>query len=327
MANSKLFIGLDIGGTSVKTALADGAGHMLARTRRATPDLADPVAVAQFVANLARFVREQRFSPADVLGIGLALPGTVRGASVELLPNLSLDLQMLLERLHDAFDCAELCCLNDANAAALAESRLGLGRGLGCFVFVTIGTGIGAGVVVGGQVLEGATGAAGEIGHLRVAKGGRRCNCGRRGCLEQYASARGIVRSFREVDVNAPAVYADLDRRDIEARADVYPKSETDSKSVFEAYKAGDARALRAVRTFTKSLGFALAQVAAVLNPELIVLGGGVAESAPLYFPALVEAFRANSIGPAEMTPIKVADLGNDAGSLGAALRAIDSQR
>lgn len=332
MPSSKLFLGLDIGGTTVKAALVSEERRMLARGRIGTPDLADARVCERFAARLARFVREQRAWPADVMGIGIAVPGTVSGASVELLPNISLDLQVLLERLHDAFGSAELACLNDANAAALAEARLGAGRSAGgagapgTLVFVTLGTGVGSGIVVNGRLLEGATGAAGEIGHLRVAKGGRRCNCGRRGCLEQYASARGIVRTFREVDANAPAVYADLDRAEIREEAPVYPVDESDSKSVFEAYKASDARALRAVSTFTKALGFALGQVASVLNPDLFVLGGGVSESAPLFFPALVQSFRANCIGPTEMTPIEVAELGYDAGSLGAALYAMDAR-
>lgn len=327
MPTSKLFIGLDIGGTTVKAALANDRGRMIARGRISTPDLADQGECRALAMRLARFVREQKGRPEDVLGLGIAIPGTVNGASVDLLPNISLDLQLLLERLHDVFGCAELACLNDANAAALAEAAHGAGRGVGTFVFVTIGTGIGSGLVIDGKLVEGASGAAGEIGHLRVAKGGRRCGCGRRGCLEQYASARGIVRTFREVDANAPAVYADLDREEIRSSARIYPTSESDSKSVFEAYKAGDLRAERAVSTFTKALGFALGQVATIVDPDLFVLGGGVSLSAPIFFPALVESYRASVVEPCRSTAIAVAELGYDAGSLGAALYAMGRQR
>lgn len=325
MPRTKQLIGIDIGGTSVKTALVTEQGRMVARGQVPTPDLADARACREFCQSLENFARTQGAPASEIFGVGVAIPGTVHGAGTGLLPNVSLDVQLLLEQLHDRFALATLACLNDANAAALAEARLGSGRGVGTVVFVTVGTGIGAGIVIDGKLLEGAAGAAGEIGHLRVAKGGRRCNCGKRGCLEQYASARGIVRSFRETDANAPALYADLGRAETRQPATSYPLHESDSKSVFEAYRAGDVRAVSAVSTFTKTLGFALGQVATIVNPDLFVLGGGVSQSAALFFPALVESFRANCIAPCEKTPLKVAELGNAAGSLGAALYAMES--
>ena len=322
MAAARLSVGIDLGGTATQVALVDEEGMLVDRVSMATPEFDTERACAAFSERIARFVREARNDPADVEAVGVAIPGTVSGVGVELIPNVSLDFQLLLECLHDSFPSAELSYLNDANAAALAEARRGRGQGVQSMLFVTLGTGIGAGYVLGGRLVEGANGAVGEIGHIKVVKGGRRCNCGGRGCLEQYASARGIVRSFREADANVPSVYAALGSDPRPDPTGLSPKHESDSLTVLKAYEKGDHRAVRAVDLLAKTLGFALAQATALLDPELVLLGGGVANGAPLFFPALVEYYRANAIKPCRYTEIGRARLGNDAGCLGAALHA-----
>ena len=184
---------------------------------------------------------------------------------------------------------------------------------------MTIGTGIGAGVVIGGKVIAGAHGAAGEIGHVSVAKGGRRCSCGRRGCLEQYASARGIVRTFREVGANAPSVYESLDHQQDHLAHMLMPKHDADSLTVFRAYEEGDFRAVKAVDVFAKSLGFALGQVCTVLDPDVVLLGGGVAGSAHVYLSKVQQVFSESVIEPCRETEILPGKLGNSANLLGAA--------
>lgn len=322
MGSSERFIGLDIGGTSVKACLADEDGNMVARYATPTCPLDDELSCARFSAQLAAYVRQQRSRAVDVVAIGVAVPGPMRGLDVEMLPNATLDVPLLLERLRDEFPNAGFAYLNDANAAAYAESRRGFAADADSALLVCIGTGIGAGLVVGGRLVGGENGAAGEVGHLKVVKGGRRCGCGGSGCLEQYASARGIVRTFREVDANNPALYADLGKGRGTEIAGLRPKHGSDSQTVFSAFSAGDARARHAVETFSRTLGFALAQVACVFDPEKILLGGGVSASFELFRKQLLAAYRKSCIPPCAATPVYPAKLGVDAGAIGAALYA-----
>lgn len=321
MPATQLSLGIDLGGTATKVGLVDEEGLFVNHVEFATPPFSTEEECASFSQRLRKFVSETRYRDAEISSIGIAVPGIVNPLGVDLVPNMDLDMQKLLEALSDSFDNVDFSYLNDANAAALAESRHGEGKDASSMLFVTLGTGVGSGIVIDGKVMEGANGAAGEIGHLKVVKGGRRCNCGGRGCLEQYASSRGIVRSFREAASNAPSVYATLDETGPEFTK-YTPANESDSYTVFQAYKAGDHRAVHAVKLLTKSLGLALAQVANVIDPEVIVIGGGVSKSAPLFFPDLIEEYRKNALESCAFTKIAPAKLGNDAGCLGAAIHA-----
>lgn len=314
-----LRLGIDLGGTTVKVGLVDEELEIVDKVIYRSRPLDEMAACAEFSDQLKAFVVEARYDPAEIEGIGVAIPGTVLGAEVELLPNIQLDLQLLLESLRDYFPNADLAYLNDANAGALAEAAFGAGVGYRNVLYVTIGTGIGAGVVIGGKVIAGAHGAAGEIGHVSVAKGGRRCSCGRRGCLEQYASARGIVRTFREVGANAPSVYESLDHQQDHLAHMLMPKHDADSLTVFRAYEEGDFRAVKAVDVFAKSLGFALGQVCTVLDPDVVLLGGGVAGSAHVYLSKVQQVFSESVIEPCRETEILPGKLGNSANMLGAA--------
>ncbi len=323
MALRKVYLGIDIGGTATKVVLLDDAGTPVNSMRTETVDLNSESECTRFASKLNRFVSECKVSSRNVRAVGLAIPGTVDELGISMLANVDLSLQHVLEALRDAFAVAELFYINDANAAAYAEMLQGASSGVSNSLYVTLGTGIGAGVILGGQLVEGAHGAAGEIGHIKVVKGGRRCNCGRRGCLEQYASARGIVRTFREVSANAPSVYEMLGASQSRP-SDIAPRHESDSLAVFKAYEQGDHRAVHAVDLLAKTLGFSLAQVASVIDPEIIVLGGGVSLSAPLYFPQLIEAYRHQAIEPCKGIKLCQSKLGENAGCLGAALYAKD---
>lgn len=320
MAGSAELLGLDIGGSAVKACLADEDGNKVARYATPTCPLDSEQACAQLAHQVAAYVRQQKARCSDISAVGIAVPGSMRGMDVEMIPNASLDLPVLLEYLRDEFSNAGFAAINDANAAAYAESRAGHSSGADSSLFVCLGTGIGAGYTVGGKLVAGHNGACGEIGHMKVVKGGRRCGCGNSGCLEQYASARGLVRTFREVDANNPALYADLGSRSTGEIAGLRPKHASDSLTVFKAYELGDARGRHAVDVFCKTLGLALAQVACVLDPQVILLGGGVAGSYDLFIERLVDQYEALAIGPCQQTPIRRSRLGCDAGALGAAL-------
>ena len=178
-------------------------------------------------------------------------------------------------------------------------------------LLVTLGSGLGSGLIVEGVVISGGHGAAGEIGHMTVVPGGRPCKCGREGCLERYASARGIVQSFREA--------AESGQLDTSAFCGPEPASETDALSVFKAHAAGDPRAARALGIMADKLGFALAQVACVADPDVILLGGGVAGGADHFIDELRDAYRGYCLKSCAATEIRTAALESDAGVFGAA--------
>ena len=196
---------------------------------------------------------------------------------------------------------------NDANVAALGEMWKGGGQGCENLVAVTLGTGVGGGIIVGGRLLNGSTGAGGEIGHIHIEDNETEaCGCGNYGCLEEYASATGIVR---------------LARRELEASSD--PSSlrdgEVSAKTVFDAVKAGDTLAIRVAEAFGEYLGKGLAIIAGVVNPEVFVIGGGVSKAGEILFDYIRPAFERTVFHGSRDTRFALATLGNDAGIYGAA--------
>lgn len=308
----KLYVGIDVGGTSVKEGLFTWDGELLAKVSIPTPPLIDDAGYDAVVGGIRRVVAEADQDIEVVRGIGLAIPCPIPDdGNVQLIANLSLDLPGLRAALEAAFPGTAVVFLNDANAAALGELWRGAARGYRSMVFATLGTGIGAGVVVDGKVIGGANGAGGEIGHICVNPDEERvCGCGRRGCLEQYSSATGIVSSYR----------IECEKRGTEPVELCGP---SDSKSVFDAFQAGDEAAEAAIDTMARYLGFALANVASTVDPEAFVLGGGVSAAGDLFLGRVKESYRAYALSVCADTPIEIASLGNDAGIIGAAYGAL----
>lgn len=327
------YLGLDMGGTTVKVGAYDQFDLFEPFGLLLTPSLEDPARCARFAGDVRALAATHGVSPDEVVAVGLAIPGVAdEHAEVGLAPNVTLDLKATLDSLASVFPDAELCHLNDANAAALgewsaieADARQAADAASAptagaapapavpdSMLFVTLGTGVGAGLVAGGRVLAGAHGAAGEIGHLRVVpEGGRVCNCGGQGCLERYVSSGGLVLTFREIAACSaePTSCA--------------PAHDRDAAAVFHAAADGDGCATCAVERFSATLGAALAQAACVFDPGLIVLGGGLAASADLFLDDVHRAFETAAIGVCAKTPIVAARLGNDAGMRGAAAFAL----
>ena len=188
---------------------------------------------------------------------------------------------------------------------------MGAGENARSVLLVTLGSGIGSGLIVEGNVVSGGNGAAGEIGHMTVVPGGRLCKCGRRGCVERYASARGIVQSFLEAGETGDFDSALL--------SDRVPINDTDALSVFDAARDGDPRAKHALDDMADKLGFALSQAACVVDPDVILLGGGIAGGADLYLDALRSTYRSYCFEACAGTEIRCATLLGDAGVYGAA--------
>jgi glucokinase len=307
----KTMIGLDIGGTKISGSVVDPDGTILAKGRKDTP-AQDPVAIVEAAATLIRELSFER----EIAAVGVACAGFIdrTGSTVLFAPNLAwrdLPLKQLLESaLH-----LPVTIENDANAAAWGEFRFGAAVGTDDMVLVTVGTGIGGGVVTNGVLLHGAFGIAAELGHMRVVPGGLRCGCGNRGCWEQYASGTALVREARELVLSETPHAARLSEL---CGGD--PDGLT-GPDVTRAAAEGDPAALELVSDLGTWIGEGAASVAAVLDPELIVLGGGVAEAGGLLVDPAVAAFRRHLTGRGHRPEARfvLASLGNDAGMIGVA--------
>ena len=196
---------------------------------------------------------------------------------------------------------------NDANVAALGEIWMGAAKGCRSAVMVTLGTGVGGGVVADGKLIEGAHGAGGEIGHITVnPQEPAQCGCGKHGCLEQYSSATGVVRCMNKLLEQNPDVPCTLRGRDFAA------------KDVFDAARSGDKLAQQEVEDMTLTLALALGNIAAITDPEMFLVGGGVARAGDVLLEPLSRHYQANAFLSCRNTPIRLASLGNDAGIYGA---------
>ena len=316
MDESKLYLGIDYGGNTVKLGLIDYYGNLSGKASIPTGDLTSKVACRAFAAEVGEFVHGMGVYTSELGGIGLAVPG-IKMKDGFMTPNVKADWPLVLQSLERTFYKVNLTTINDSNAAALGEMWMGAGENAHTELFVTIGTGIGAGLIVQGSVIEGSHGSAGEVGHITVVPGGRECMCGRKGCVERYASARGIVQTFREAGESG--------KYDTAMFSEHEPQGESDTLAVFEAYREGDPRAIEAIDVMCDKLGFALAHVACVVDPDVIILGGGVASGADCFVDKLRGSFKSYCFPSCSATEFKTASLSNDAGIYGAARYAIIS--
>ena len=305
---SKYCFGIDVGGTTVKCGLFEENGSLIDKWEIQTrtenggenvlPDIAATVMSKMAVKKIAR---------EDVIGVGVGIPGPVMRGVVPVAVNLHWGEKNVEYELGNLLDM-KVRAGNDANVAALGEQWKGGGEGKDSVIMVTLGTGVGGGIIVDGKIVEGAHGAGGEIGHIHVEDSiTDPCGCGNCGCLEQVASATGIVRLAKEELAKNPVLPTAL--RD----------SEITSKAVFDAYKEGDAMATTIVNRFAKYLGTGIATIAAVTDPEVIVIGGGVSKAGECLTDIVGNYFRARAFSACRHTMIGLAKLGNDAGTYGAA--------
>ena len=246
----------------------------------------------------------------QVEGVGVGVPGPVLDSRI--VPIVCANLGGWGERnvsiqLSGLLDGIKVLVGNDADVAALGEIWMGCAKGCRSAVMVTLGTGVGGGVVVNGRIIEGAHGAGGEIGHITVNPHETAvCGCGKHGCLEQYSSATGVVRCMKKLLDENPDTPCTLRGTDFAA------------KDVFDAARAGDALAAREVDEMTDILGMALASIASTTDPEMFMVGGGVARAGDVLFNPLREHFKTYAFSSCRETPIVAATLGNDAGIYGA---------
>ena len=306
-----VFIGIDVGGTNLKAGLTDGDGRLLAVERRPL-DFRGAEAFAEDLADLAAAVLAGGgVSPAKAAGVGIGLPGAVSGGEVLFTANIPLKNVPLADLFRRRLDLPVLLG-NDADCAAVGEYLRGAGRGCRDFIVVTLGTGVGAGIILDGRLRGGD--ASSEAGHIVTHAGGEPCPCGRRGCWEQYASAPALVRMTRAAMTAHPE--SALNRLAAESGT-------VEGRTPFQAAEAGDKTALTVCRQYAEELAEGIISIVNLLRPEAVAVGGGVA-GAPDHL--LLEplrrlvAERSYSRHGGRVTRILQAELGNDAGIIGAAL-------
>lgn len=303
----KYAFGVDIGGTTVKMGLFDEEGTVLEKWEIPTNTENHGSAVLpDIAAEIEAKSAEKNIAKEDICGIGVGVPGPVdRHGNVLGCVNLGWK-EFNVEETLGEMTGLKVCAGNDANVAALGEMWKGGGKGHESIVMVTLGTGVGGGVIIDGHILAGANGAAGEIGHMPVNKHETECcGCGKKGCLEQYASATGIARMARQK----------LAQTECETMLREIP--DVTAKDVFDAAKNGDAVSLELVEELGERLGTALARIGAVCNPEAFVIGGGVSKAGTILTDVITKYYHEVAFHAMTDTPIVLAELGNDAGIYG----------
>jgi glucokinase len=274
-------IGIDIGGTKIAGALVSLSGEIVRELRVPTP-ANDPDAIAEAVVGLIQELSDG----VEVVAAGVAAAGFVDAARANIVyaPNLSWRNEPFKAKLEAKLDIPVFID-NDANAAGWAEYRFGAGRGYRHMVMLTIGTGVGGAIITDGRLLRGGFGVAAELGHIRHIPNGRICGCGRHGCIEQYGSGTALLRSAIELatsDSDKGARLSELMQEN---------HGELTGAQVYQAIKEGDAGALELLRDLGIALGKTIATIAAVLDPEIVVIGGGVSAAGDLLLEPMREAY------------------------------------
>ena len=309
----KYVFGVDIGGTTVKLGLFDTEGNVLDKWEIPTRTEEDG---SKILPDIADSIRDKMklIDKASVMGVGVGAPGPIDGEGiVHRAVNLGWGTFSVKNTLEELLNIPVMAG-NDANVAALGEMWMGGGQGYKDLIVVTLGTGVGGGIINNGKILTGAMGAAGEIGHIHVNDSEEEiCGCGNRGCLEQYSSATGITRLANQL-------------LEASSKDSVLRQGEVSAKTVFDAVKARDPLAVEVAEKFGKYLGDALAAVAGVVNPEAIVIGGGVSKAGEVLIDFIRPHYEKNVFHGNRQVVFSLATLGNDAGIYGAAKMVMDME-
>ncbi|MGG1400555.1 ROK family glucokinase [Bacillus salipaludis] len=312
----KWIVGVDLGGTTTKLAFLTTSGDILQKWEIPTDNSDEG---RNITGNIAKAISEKLASLGEnknrLIGIGMGAPGPVdyeNGVILNVV-NLGWKENYPLKEQLEVTTALPAAIENDANCAALGEMWKGAGGGAKDLVCVTLGTGVGGGVIIGGNIVQGSNGAAGEIGHITaVSNGGAPCNCGKTGCLETVASATGIVRlATKEI------LKGDLKGELAEKQA---ANGKITAKDVFDSARNGDQMAVKVLDEVTFHLGLVLANIGNTLNPQKIVIGGGVSKAGDFLLNSVKQQFNQFAFSSVkESTELALATLGNDAGVIGAA--------
>ncbi len=306
------YIGIDVGGTNLKAGLVREDGQILAVER--TPlAFENPEQFARTLAQLGESVLRQAGVPAsEVVSAGIGIPGAVAGGDILYTCNIPLR-DVPLSRLFRQYLDVPVLLENDANCAAVGEWLCGAGRGTQQFIVVTLGTGVGGGLILNGKLYSG-SGMVGEVGHMVIQHGGAPCNCGRRGCWEAYASATGLIRMTRE----AMEAHPESLLHTVAAQNGC-----VEGRTAFDAAVQGDETALGLCRDYVSYLAAGVTNLINILQPEAVAIGGGVAAAPDRLLLTPLREIVERECYPrhtGQLPRIVRAELGNDAGIIGAAL-------
>ena len=313
---SRYVIGADIGGTTVKIGVFNTDGDLLDKWEIPTDTSDKGEHILGDIADSCKaYMRDHGLDLCSFDGIGMGVPGMVNAdGTVKACVNIGWGYKDANKEMKEALGIPAFTD-NDANAAALGEMWQGGAKGVPNMVMVTLGTGVGGGVIVNGKTVRGSNGNGGEIGHITIRpEETLACNCGRKGCLEQYCSANGIARTAKE---ELKGYQGDSALKDLE---------DITSKDVFEAAKAGDAFSISRLESFGKDLGFALSNLAVVTDPQVFVIGGGVSKAGKIVTDYAGKYFRQYALEGQKGIEFRLAALGNDAGIYGCALSVISNK-
>lgn len=307
---SKVCFGVDIGGTTVKMGMFDEQGVLKTQCEIPTrKEDGGKLIIPDICAKITEILTVNNLTKSDVIGVGLGIPGAVTDDGTVLkCVNLGWDIFNVGDKFKEIFGEVNVKCGNDANVAALGEMFKGSGEGTKDMVMITLGTGVGGGVIIGGKIITGVNGAAGEIGHMPMCDDETdTCGCGKKGCLEQYGSATGVVKITKRLlaTKDTPSKLRDMEN--------------FTAKDVFDFAKEGDLLANEAVEELGKYLGKAAAHISCVVNPETFVIGGGVSKAGQFLLDRIEKYFKEYAFFASRDTKFVLASLGNDAGIYGAA--------
>jgi len=313
----KYSIGVDLGGTNIVSAIVNYQGKIVSRLK--VPTLAEKgkeTTVKRIIEAIHKNIAQSTITPDDIIGIGIGAPGPldIKRGIINFAPNLpgwrDIPLKKILE---DEFNM-KIVLENDANAAAWGERCFGAGQGINNLVCFTLGTGIGGGIIIDGKIYHGNNCGAGELGHMTVNKDGPRCNCGNYGCLEAYSSATGVknrIKSRIKEGIKSDFLNFDSDDELLDSIR---------LKSIFETARKGDKLTKDIVEEAISYLGIAIANITNILNPEMVVLVGGITnEGDKLLIPLKEEVKKRAFYSNYKSLKIVIGELGGNAGVLGAA--------
>ena len=314
-SGQKFTIGVDVGGTNIRSGLVGARGRVYHRDKRSTPRGGDAQEIiAAILASIGAMLSKPKVTRRRVSGIGVAAPGPLNTKTGVIInpPNLPSWRDLPLKRILEKELRMPVEIDNDANAAAVGEHWIGAGKGADSMIMMTLGTGVGGGLIIGGKLWHGASDVAGEIGHTTINPEGMRCACGNKGCLEVYVSATGIAERMRSV----------LDRGGSSLVVEMLNgnRSKLTSELIYEAAEEGDLLSRLTLEDTGVLLGIGVANLINIFNPELVVVGGGVTRAGKLIFdPMKAEANKRSFQTAANAVKIVPGELGDDAGIIGAA--------
>lgn len=310
----KYYLGIDIGGMSVKAGIITDDGKMVAKK---TVETSAKGRTDDFIADMAKLAEEVTaeagLCKSQISGVGMGVPGTVNTDTgvVTYACNIGFRNTPLAERFKELFGVSPKLA-NDADAAALGEVKFGAGNNANDALMITLGTGVGTGIIINGKIFSGRHGMGGESGHTVIVVDGELCGCGRRGCFEAYASATALIRQTEKAAEKYP---------DSEIAAIIARDGKVSGTTAFRAYKAGDAAGKEVVENYVKYIGEGTANLVNIFRPEIILVGGGVSNEGEYFIEMIENYVNANTYGRelnSEIT-VRKAALGNDAGIFGAA--------